>query len=236
MNGTCPDCQRNVNVRVRRGDKISNHACPDCETPLQGTTTGKSRGRYLCPITGSAYTLGQTAVELDGPYRLVFQPGPDLAYSLPGEGDGRGGRRYAWRAEPTGIEQEYLDRAGGLILGTGCVVSALFDPHQHEGKDTAWQEQQRDRAGVRLVPVVDPGDPAGWVVNEKLTYRKCAACGSRLPDLPENRIQHEWTPAHLHVWRGRGRRGRYQEEVNQGPHPAGSLACSRCLPNNFRRA
>ena len=76
MNGKCPRCQQVFNVRVRRGDRISNHCCPGCgDVPLQGVTAGAGHGRYLCPITGLVVTLGQTGVRLEQPYRLVFETG-----------------------------------------------------------------------------------------------------------------------------------------------------------------
>lgn len=38
-------------------------------------TSGRGRGRYLCPIDGYVVTLGQTAVQLDRPMWLIFRPG-----------------------------------------------------------------------------------------------------------------------------------------------------------------
>ncbi|MFI1203509.1 hypothetical protein ACH4VR_29450 [Streptomyces sp. NPDC020883] len=63
--------------------------------------------------------------------------------------------------------------------------------------------------------------------NEPLVYRKCTACGSRTPDLPERHVPDKWTPRQTYVWRGRGR---YTEPIDPGPYPADSLASSNCDP------
>lgn len=223
MNGRCPTCGTTHNVRVRRGDKIGNHLCPDCGTALRGVTTGVGQGRYLCPIIGFVVTLGQTGVRLDQPYRLVFHPGLELV---------RGPHQYH-RAEPNGYEQESLDRVAGRVLGTGCVVSESNSPNQLDGADReAFRAHQLARAGLRLVPAQNPGDPTAWLVNEPLTYRKCTACGGRTPDTQDRRVREEWAPRRQYGIRGRGRRGRRSEPINQGPHPAGSLACVDCAPSD----
>jgi len=219
MNGTCPRCGQTRTVRGRRGDRVSNYQCPTCQVPLQGVTTGASKGRYHCPIYGCIVTLGLTGRRLDQPHRLVFQPGPDGFVPDP---------RH--REEPTRHEQAHLDRIAGRVLGTGCVVSADFDPHRLDDAPATFRAEQLARAGLRLVPAADPGDPAGWILNEPLTYRTCVACGGRTPDLPRRRVPEEWTPGRQHVVHGRGRYGRRVEPVNQGPHPAGSLACPDCDP------
>jgi hypothetical protein len=220
MTGKCQHCQKTFNVRVRRGDKISNYSCPDCGTTLKGVTAGTGRGRYLCPIIGSVVTLGQTGVQLDQPYRLVFQPGIEWPHSP----------NAYHRTEADKYEQRSLDRVAGRVLGTGCVVSEGNDPHRLDHVDEAFRADQLARAGLCLAPATDPGDPADWLVHEPLTYRKCVACGGRTPGTPEHHIPDEWTPRREYVIRGRGRYGRHREPVNQGPHPAGSLACSDCDP------
>ena len=86
------------------------------------------------------------------------------------------------------------------------------------------------RAGLRLVPALHLGDATDWIVNQVLVYRRCVACGGRTPDLPERRSPDEWQPRQTHVRQGRGARGRTLVEVDLGPHPAGSLACTDCDP------
>ncbi len=209
MNGRCPRCEETHHVRVRRGDKISNHDCPTCGIPLQGVASGRSRGRYLCPIDGYVVTLGQTGVRLDRPMRLIFRPGEF-------------GR---WRVtEPGQVDAERLERVAGRVLGTGCVVSDHYDPDRD--RPAGWD----GRAGLLLVDADAPGDPAAWLVNERLTYRQCAACASRIPDLPERHVPTEWTPCRAWATKGRGQYRRNQVPVDQGPHPADSLACPDCDP------
>ncbi|MFE2423384.1 hypothetical protein [Streptomyces hokutonensis] len=71
--------------------------------------SGCGRGRYLCPIGGFVVTLGQTAVQLDRSMRLLFRPGEF--------------GRWKHVAEPGEFDAERLERVGGRVLGTGCVVS-----------------------------------------------------------------------------------------------------------------
>lgn len=220
MTGKCQKCQKMFNVRVRRGDKISNSSCPDCAQVLQGITAGTSGGRYLCPIMGCVVTLGQTGVNLDKPNRLVFEPGTELPNSP---------NAYR-RDEPNKYEQRSLDRVAGRVLGRGCVVSEQNDPHRFDDVPDAWRVAHLARAGLRLVEAVDPGDPADWLVNEPLTYRKCVVCGGRTPDIPDHRVLDQWIPRREYVIRGRGRYDRHWDSVNKGPHPAGSLACPDCDP------
>lgn len=218
MNGRCPSCERTFNVRIRRGDQITNHACPTCQVPLRGITAGTSRGRYLCPIEDVVVTLGQTGWQLDQPYRLAFQPGPGVF-----------GRPY--RQEPDRHEQDGLDRVAGRVLGTGAVVDARLDPYRYDDGTEEHRAEMRGLAGLDLQPADDPGEPGEWLVNEPLTYRTCVACGGRAPDLPANRPEVPWTPRRQRVLRGRGRAARHLDEVAQGPHPAGSLACPDCNPH-----
>jgi len=53
-----------------------------------------------------------------------------------------------------------------------------------------------------MVPAADPGDPSAWVVNEKLAYRQCAGCGSKVIADDRSRMNREWTPTRqLRHWR-----------------------------------
>ncbi|MFD8725621.1 hypothetical protein ACFV2H_48720 [Streptomyces sp. NPDC059629] len=207
MNGRCPKCGETHNVRVGRGDKLSNHDCPACGVALRGVASG--RGRYLCPVDGFVVTLGQTAVQLDRPMVLSWQPGTF-------------GRWHV--SEPSELDAQCLQRLAGRILGTGCVVSAHYDPDRDRPK--GWTEQ----AGLRLIDADDPGDPTAWLVNERLVYRPCTACTSRIPDLPDHHVPSAWTPRRAWATKGRGQYRRAQVAVDQGPHPAGSLACPDCDP------
>ncbi|WP_152991308.1 hypothetical protein [Frankia sp. R43] len=206
MNGHCPSCGRTYNVRVRRGDRIANHACPTCDVPLRGVTAGAGGGRYLCPVEDAVVTLGLTGWQLDQPYCLDFQPGPDAL-----------GDRH--RDQPYRHEQGCLSRVHGRVLGAGAVVNAQLNPYE---KSVA--------AGLVLEPVDEPGEPDGWITNEPLTYRRCVACGGRVPNLPRHRPAEPWTPRRRNVLRGRARADRRLDLVAQGPHPAGSLACLDCDP------
>lgn len=212
MNGRCPRCTQTHHVRIRRGDKISNHDCPTCGVPLQGVASGRGRGRYLCPIDGFVVTLGQTGVQLDRPMRLIFRPGEF--------------GRWNHVDEPGELAAERLERVAGRVLGTGCVVSGHYDPELHLDRPPGWKWQ----AGLVLVDADDAGDPDSWLVNERLIYRQCAACASRIPDLPEHHVADVWAPRRAWATKGRGQYRRSQVPVDQGPHPAGSLACSECDP------
>jgi hypothetical protein len=214
VNGRCPQCKDIHNVRVRRGDKISSHECPTCRVPLQGVAAGRGRGRYLCPIDAGIVTLGQTGVQLDRPMRLVWQAGEF-------------GRHYL--TEPGQFDARRLERVAGGVMGPGCVVADHFAPDR--GRPAGWDTQ----AGLRLVDAEEPGDPANWVVNEPLVYRKCVACDGRAPDLPGRRVPTGWTPRRTEVMRGRSRYNRSWVPVNQGPHPADTLACPDCDPRPAAR-
>lgn len=207
MNGRCRTCQTTVAVRVRRGDKISNHRCGACGTPLEGVTAGQAQGRYLCPIAGCVVTLGLTGAQLQAPMVLVFQPG------LSALGDTR-------REQPTGQEAEELARVEGKILGPGAVVAGTY---LRSGR-------HRSTAGLTLVPAEDPDDPAAWLVNEPVAYKACAACGASTLDHPDHRPAARWVPARLERRKGHSRPTVYVP-VDQGPHPAGSLACRHCRPH-----
>lgn len=79
------------------------------------------------------------------------------------------------------------------------------------------------RAG--MVPAADPGDPSAWGVNEKLAYRQCAGCGSKVIADDRSRMNREWTPART-FYRRRGRHGTYDNAP--GPHAPGIYACTEC--------
>jgi hypothetical protein len=213
MTGKCPQCLELYTVHVGRGDKLANHTCPKCQVPLVGRNAGTAKGKYLCPITGYVYVLGQRAIALDQPHRLVFQAGQDWL------------RPHEHRTEPTTMERRQLDRVDDKILGTGCVVADEFDPRQYNEGDAAVREWLGSRACLRLVPVDDAGDPAEWLVNEPLKYRKCAGCNARLIEVPERRIDETWTPARRFYTRRAAR-----HEVAPGPHAAGTFACMECDP------
>lgn len=221
MNGKCPTCNDTINVPGRRGTKISDYRCPKCHEPLVGITAGRAKGRYLCPITGSVVTLGQTGVRLDAPHHLVFHAGvefPDshLAYH---------------RTEPNDRERHALNRVADRILGTGCVVSHWYDPHRLDTAPEGFRAGQAARARLLLEPADAPGPgDVEVLVNAPLTYRKCAACGATTPDLPNARPAQPWKPRRTQVWLGRGRHNRHLVDIAPGPYPAGSLACANCRP------
>ncbi|MFJ3339164.1 hypothetical protein [Streptomyces sp. NPDC086766] len=178
----------------------------------QGVASGRGRGRYLCPIDGFVVTLGQTGVQLDRPMRLIFRPGEF--------------GRWKHVTEPGEVAAESLERVAARVLGTGCVVSDRYDPDLYLDRPAGWKWQ----AGLVLVDADDAGDPDTWLVNERLVYRQCATCASRIPDLPEHHVPTEWTPLRTWATKGRGRNRRSQVPVDQGSHPVGSLACPDCDP------
>lgn len=200
-----------------RGGKLGN--CPDCGKPMRARTAGKAKGRYRCPVTGRVFTLGMRySVQLGQPMRLVFVPGWD---NDPREPDPE---RPGWlrpvryqRTEPKAGEQEYLERAGHLVLGPGCAVERNFAPPAPGDRD-------HGRAGVYLVPALD-ANPDEWFVNEKLQYRKCAACPARVIAGDETRMPEPWTPRRARYWRPRE-----NPPTDPGPHPAGTYACRDCDP------
>ena len=87
-----------------------------------------------------------------------------------------------------------------------------------------------------MVPA-DPGDPSAWGVNEKLAYRQCAGCGSKVIADDRSRMNREWTPART-FYRRRGRHGTY--DTAPGPHAPGTYACTECRagtpPSETRQA
>ena len=108
-------------------------------------------------------------------------------------------------------ERAYLERAEGKVFGPGCVVDECLPPG---GRSHPWK--------VVLIPALDT-DPATWVVNEQLQYKKCKGCGASIVASDETRMDHEWTPARARYSRRGGTRG-----TAPVPHPAGTYACSEC--------
>jgi hypothetical protein len=104
-----------------------------------------------------------------------------------------------------------------LIVGNGpgCVVSGRLDP--------AGESPFTPR--VALVPAGQAGDPAAWIVNEKLVYRKCAACPSKVVASDDTRMSEPWTPRRAFYWKRRR-----NSPTSPGPHPAGTYACRDCAP------
>lgn len=78
---------------------------------------------------------------------------------------------------------------------------------------------------VALVPAGLAGNPDSWVVNDKLTYRKCAACPAKVVASDATRMPGPWTPRRA-AYRKHGR----NDPVSPGPHPAASYACRDCDP------
>jgi hypothetical protein len=221
MAANCPQCGYSTTADTHRGGRLGS--CPDCGTQLQGWTAGQARGRYQCPVRGGVFTLGlRHGVQLTEPMRLVFQPGwDDDRYEQDPERPGWNRSVRYHRTEPTDREQAYLDRAGGRVFGPGCAISCSFAPPPPGDR---WH----GRAGVYLVPAPDT-DPATWFANERVRYKKCAACPSKVVANDRHRMPEPWTPRRETYWQGSGRRMR-QVVIGQGPHPAGSYACDLCDP------
>ena len=108
-------------------------------------------------------------------------------------------------------ERKYLERAEGKVFGPGCVVDECLPPG---GRFHPWK--------VVLIPATD-ADPATWIVNERLQYKKCKGCGAGIVASDETRMDHEWTPKR--AWYSR--RG-VTRDTAPGPHPAGTYACKEC--------
>ena len=190
---------------------------------MRAHTTGKAKGRYICPIAGGVHThgLGRT-VQLTEPMRLVFAPGWDDDRYEP-DPDRPGWNRAVTyhRDTPGRYEQDKLDRAAGRVFGPGCVISAGYQPPPPGDR---WH----GRAGVYLVPAAG-ADPATWFVDSPVTYKKCSACPKRVIAGDKTRMEREWVPARESYWQGSGGRMR-QVEISPGPHPAGTYACPDCRP------
>jgi DNA polymerase-1 len=223
MDAVCPSCGHAERSNNHRGARLGD--CPKCGTPMRGHTAGRAKGRYICPVNGGVITLGlRYTVQLTEPMRLAFVPGWDDDRREP-DPDRPGWLRPVTyhRTEPTGREQEQLDRAGGRVFGPGCVLSGGFEPDGPGGR-------YHGKAGVYLLPASDTG-PADWFVNEPVKYKKCAACPKRVVASDKTRIDHEWIPARENYWRGQR-----SVNVSRGPHPAGSYACPDCRPPGGNQA
>jgi hypothetical protein len=97
----------------------------------------------------------------------------------------RPGQFGRWHVtEPGEVDAQRLVRVAGRVLGPGCVMSDCYDPGRDRPDD--WDGQ----AGLILVDAdADaPGDPAAWLVIERLASCQCGACASRIPDLPERHV------------------------------------------------
>jgi Bifunctional DNA primase/polymerase, N-terminal/SNF2-related domain len=216
MSVICPDCGHSERSSTRRGARIG--PCPECGTQMRAHTAGKAKGRYICPIAGGVHThgLGNTA-QLTEPMRLVFVPGwDDDRYEPDPDRPGWNRRVTYHRDTPRSSEQDRLDRAAGRVFGPGCVISGGY-------QQPAPGDQWHGRAGVYLVPAPD-ADPATWFVNEPVTYKKCAACPTRVVASDKTRMDHEWVPARESGWWMR------RAEISPGPHPAGTYTCPDCRP------
>jgi hypothetical protein len=98
------------------------------------------------------------------------------------------------------------------VYGPVCVVDECLPS---AGRSHPWK--------VVLIPAPD-ADPAVWIVNERLRYKKCKGCGASIVASGKTRMDREWTPKR--AWYSRGRVTR---DTAPGPHPAGTYAC-RELP------
>jgi DNA-directed RNA polymerase subunit RPC12/RpoP len=114
-----------------------------------------------------------------------------------------------------------LGGGGGDRLAAAVALAVVRDLLS-EKLDPARGSPFTPRAG--MVPA-DPGDPSAWVVNEKLAYRQCAGCGSKVIADDRSRMNREWTPART-FYRRRGRHGTY--DTAPGPHAPGTYACTEC--------
>lgn len=225
MSAVCPKdgCGYSATSDNRRGGQLG--ICPRCSTPLRAHTAGKAKGRYLCPITGYVTTLGlRAATQLTEPMRLVFMPGWDhVGYEPDPDRPGWNRQIVGWRAEPSQREQQDLDRAAGRVFGPGCVIGGDYLP-----RPTHYRDRDGIDAGVYLVTVPD-ADPAGWIVNTKLVYRKCAACPKKVPVTERTVMPEPWTPRRESYYAGSGWSMR-RVMIDPGPHSAGTVACHACDP------
>lgn len=198
MTVKCSRCEYTGKSSSRRGAVLG--ACPEpgCGGQLQAHTAGKARGRYTCPVSGDLVTLGLTGVQIAAPMRVAV-----IA---------EGGRYHGRELGPP--EREWLVNGEGKVYGPGCVVKDALDPDR----------ESPFTPRVTLVPA--PGtDPATWIVNEQLQYRKCKGCGASIAVSDTTRMTREWTPKRSRYSRRGGTRA-----TNPGPHPAGTHACPDCHP------
>ena len=115
-----------------------------------------------------------------------------------------------------------LGGGGGDRLAAAVALAVVRDLLS-EKLDPARGSPFTPRAG--MVPAADPGDPSAWGVNEKLAYRQCAECGSKVIADDRSGMNREWTPART-FYRRRGRHGTY--DTAPGPHAPGTYACTEC--------
>lgn len=201
MRGKCPKCTKEYQVAGRRGVKLSDFKCRDCQVPLCGKNAGAVNARFRCPLERGVHTLGAGAVRLDKPHRVE--------YADPGW------ERLTWKAD----HYDHLKAMHGTVLGPGAVVAI------------GWMRLEPDPWWpASLVPLDDhlAGDPELWLVNEQLKYVRCKGCAAQLYDT-DPRPDQPWTPVRA-SYTGSGRRWKETIAVRMGPHPANSPACPDCLP------
>ncbi len=219
-----PGCGFTTTIRHTRGARVTDHKCPRCGDPLVATTAARSRGHYLCPIGGYIVTLGHTGMRLTEPSEVVWVPGwiPTSVPAYAGAPHPRTHLNTPDQATDFLLRHKvtYLEAAQGKVFGPGCVVG-------RDSLDTPGVLESTGMAGVCLRPAPDT-DPTTWIVNTKLVYRRCAACGAPTAVLPDTLMPAPWKPARQFVLRGRGRLGRHREPVSAGPHPAGTVRCADC--------
>lgn len=202
MTAVCPKdgCDYNERSNSHRGGRLGT--CPRDGTQLRAHTAGRAKGRYICAATGSIVTLGITGVQISEPMRITIENPDDTQRSL-----------GPW-------ERRWFGRAEGLVFGPGCVVDRELDPARPN--PYRWMR-------ATLEPAPD-ADPATWVVNEPLQYKKCAGCNSRVAVTGRSLMTEPWSPARAYYWTGRNNRSRRTVDTNPGPHPAGTVSCADCRP------
>jgi hypothetical protein len=197
MTATCAACGHAEPSDSHRGARLG--ACPECGGQMRAHTAGKAKGRYICPVSGRLVTLGLTGVQLDQPMRVALVA--------------EGGRYHGRELGPW--ERDWLVGGEGKVYGPGCVVNERLDP--------AGESPFTPR--VALVPADPAGDAAAWIVNDKLVYRKCAACPRKVVASDDTCMPEPWTPRRAFYWRRR-----HSSPTSPGPHPAGTYACRDCDP------
>jgi hypothetical protein len=197
MTATCAGCGHAESSDNRRGTQLGS--CPECGGQMRAHTAGKAKGRYTCPVSGSLVTLGLTGVQLEEPMRIALIS--------------EGGKYHGRELGPW--ERDWLAATEGKVYGPGCVVTDRLDPVR----------ESPFTPRVTLAPAGSAGDPASWIVNVKLEYRKCAACPAKVVASDATRMTEPWAPR-----RAEYRRHRRYIPTSPGPHPAGSYACPDCDP------
>lgn len=184
--------------------------CPECS---HSETSDNHRGGRIgaCPKCG-AQLQAATAGKAKGRYTCPITNSL-VTLGLGGMQFDKPMRLVATAAvdEFMRTEREYLDRAEGKVFGPGCVVDECLPPG---GRSHPWK--------VALIPAPE-ADPAGWVVNEQLHYKKCKGCGASVVAGAKTRMDRAWVPR-----RARYARGRATRDTAPGPHPAGTYACKEC--------